>query len=81
MNRGHPDLTSLRFFGLGPTTSSSNRTTYRLEDRTFEMGLNAWKSRFAELGAGVQWLTTEPGHGASGVSLDNQFDPLTTPGF
>ena len=81
VNWGQRDLNSLRFFGLGPTTSRSDRTTYRLEDRTFEMGLNAWASRFAELGAGVQWLTTEPGPGASGVSLEDQFDPLTTPGF
>jgi hypothetical protein len=47
----------------------------------FEMGLNVWVSRFAELGADVQWLTTEPGSGASGLSLDNRFDPLTVPGF
>ena len=81
VNWGQRDLASLRFFGLGPTTSRGDRTTYRLEDRTFEMGLDAWASRFAELGAGVQWLTTEPGPGSSGVSLDDQFDALATPGF
>ena len=81
LNWGQRDLSSLRFFGLGPTTSRVDRTTYRLEDQTFEMGLNVWASRFAELGAGVRWLTTEPGSGASGVSLDDQFDPLTVPGF
>ena len=81
VNWDRRDLGSLRFFGLGPTTSRSDRTTYRLEDQTFEMGLNAWAGRFAELGASVQWLTSEPGSGDTGLSLDNLFDPLSTPGF
>ena len=78
---GQRDLGSLRFFGLGPTSSGGDRTTYRLKDRTFEMGLNAWAGQFAELGASVQWLTTEPGADGGGLSLDDRFDPLTTPGF
>ena len=81
VNWGQRDLGSLRFFGLGPATSRGDRTTYRLEDRTFEMGVDGWAGRFAELGASVQWLTSEPGGSDTALSLDNLFDPLSTPGF
>ena len=75
------DFTSLRFFGLGPGSSPADRTTYGLEDLSFETGLSAWAGRFAEFGAMVQWLTSETASGSSGVSLDDRFDPATTPGF
>ena len=78
---GQRDFSSLRFFGLGPTTSRSDRTTYRLEDRSFELGIDAWAGRVAEFGADIQRLTSEPGSVANGISLDDRFDPLTVPGF
>ncbi len=78
---GLRDFSSLRFFGLGPGSSRGDRTTYRMEDRTFETGVTAWAGPVAEFGAGVEWLKTEASSGASGVSLDDRFDPLTTPGF
>lgn len=78
---GQRDFSSLRYFGLGPNTSRSDRTTYRLEDRSFVMGLDAWAGRVAEFGADVEWLTSEPSAGAAGLSLDDRFDPRTIPGF
>ena len=78
---GLRDFSSLRFFGLGPGSSRGDRTTYRMEDRTVETGVTAWTGRVAEFGAGVEWLQSEASGGASGVSLDDRFDPLTTPGF
>ena len=75
------DFTSLRFFGLGPGSSRADRTTFRLEEWSFETGLSAWAGRFAEFGATVQWLTSETDSGLSEVSLDDRFDPATTPGF
>ena len=78
---GLRNFSSLRFFGLGPDSSRGDRTTYRMEDRTFETGVTVWAGRVAEFGAGVGWVKTEASSGASGVSLDDRFDPLTTPGF
>jgi hypothetical protein len=77
---GLRDFASVRFFGLGEG-APPDRTTYRLEDRTFELGLNAWAGRFAELGGGVQWLTSETGSGGEGFSLEERFDPISIPGF
>ena len=78
---GLRDFTSLRYFGLGPQTSRSDRTTYRLEDQTVETGFTASAGRFADFGATAQWLTTEVGPGSGSLSLDDRFDPSTTPGF
>ena len=75
------DFSSLRFFGLGPTTSRSDRTTYRIEDRSFEAGIDAWAGRFAEFSFDVGHLTSQAGPGSAGLSLDDRFDPLTIPGF
>ena len=75
------DLTSLRFFGLGPESSASGRSTYGLEDRSIEVGVTATASRFAEMGATARWMSAEVGPGAAGVSLEDRFDPFQTPGF
>ena len=75
------DLTSLRFYGLGPGSNGSGRSTYRLEDRSIEAGIAATASRFVELGATTRWMSVEVGPGAAGPSLDERFDPLQTPGF
>ena len=75
------DFTSLGFFGLGPESSTSGRSTYGVEDRSFETGITATASRVVELGALVRWMNADVGPGASGVSLEDRFDPLRTPGF
>ena len=78
---GGCDLTSLRFFGLGPASGRGDRTTYRLQDRNIETGITGWAGRFGEFSGRVQWLTTETGAGRTEVSLDTRFDPTTIPGF
>ena len=78
---GGRDLTSLRFFGLGPASGRGDRTTYRLQDRNIETGITGWAGRFGEFSGRVQWLTTETGAGRAGVSLETSFDPTTIPGF
>ena len=75
------DLTSLRFFGLGPESSASGRSTYGLEDRSVEAGVTATASRFAEMGVTARWMSAEVGPGAAGTSLEDRFDPFQTPGF
>lgn len=75
------DFGSPRFFGLGPESSRSDRTTYRLKDQTIKLGVDAWVGRVAELGASVGWLTSEPGPGSSSSSLEERFDPRSIPGF
>ncbi|MDP6580747.1 MAG: BamA/TamA family outer membrane protein [Vicinamibacterales bacterium] len=75
------DLTSLRFFGLGPQSSASGRSTYGLEDQSLEAGVTATATRFVELGAVARWTNAEVGPGTSGASLEERFDPLLTPGF
>ena len=81
LTAGLRDFSSLRFFGLGTESSRGGRTTYRLEDQTFEAGVSAWANRFAEFGASVEWMTVEASGGVSGTSLDDRFDPVTIPGF
>ena len=75
------DLTSLRFFGLGPESSASGRSTYGLEDESIEAGITATASRFVEMGATARWMNAEVGPGAAGSSLEERFDPFQTPGF
>ena len=75
------DLTSLRFYGLGPESSPSGRSTYRLEDQSVEAGVTATASRFVEMGATARWMNAEVGSGATGTSLEERFDPFQTPGF
>ena len=77
---GMRDFKSVRFFGLGGG-SPPDRTTYRLEDRSFEVGVNAWAGRFAEMGGDVMWLTSDTGPGNDGFSLEDRFDPGSVPGF
>ena len=75
------DLTSLRFYGLGPESSGSGRSTYGLEDQSIEAGVTATASRFVEMGATARWMNAEVGPGAAGSSLEERFDPFQTPGF
>ena len=75
------DLKSLRYFGLGPASSASGRSTYGLEDRSIEAGVTATASRFVEMGATARWMNAEVGPGAAGASLEERFDPFQTPGF
>ena len=75
------DLTSLRFYGLGPESSPSGRSTYGLEDRSIEAGVTATASRFVEMGATARWMNAEVGPGTVDPSLEERFDPLQTPGF
>ena len=75
------DLTSLRFFGLGPESSASGRSTYGLEDRSIEAGVTATASRFVEMGITARWMTAEAGPGAADASLEERFDPFQIPGF
>ena len=75
------DLTSLRFFGLGPESSASGRSTYSLKDQSIEAGITATASRFAEMGATARWMSAEVGPGAAGTSLEDRLDPFRTPGF
>ena len=75
------DLTSLRFYGLGPESGASGRSTYGLEDQSIEAGVTAIASRFVEMGATARWMNAEVGPGAAGASLEERFDPFQTPGF
>ena len=75
------DLKSLRFYGLGQQSSASGRSTYGLEDRSIEAGVTATAGRFVEMGATTRWMQAEVGPGAAGLSLEERFDPLQTPGF
>ena len=75
------DLTSLRFYGLGPQSSASGRSTYGLEDRSIEAGVTATAGRFVEMGVTTRWMHAEVGPGAAGASLEERFDPFQTPGF
>ncbi len=75
------DLKSLRFYGLGPQSSASGRSTYRLEDRSIEAGVTATVGRPVEMGAMTRWMNVEVGPGAAGLSLEERFDPFQTPGF
>ena len=64
------DLKSLRFFGLGPGSSASGRSTYGLEDQSIEAGVTATATRFVEMGVTTRWMTAEVGPGAAGSSLE-----------
>jgi hypothetical protein len=75
------DLTSLRFYGLGPESSESGRSTYSLEDQAIEAGVTATATRFVEMGATTRWMTAEVGPGAAETSLEQLFDPFETTGF
>ena len=66
---------------MGPDSDGDDEATYRLEDRTFEAGVDAWATRFAEFGARARWLTTEAGAGSDDASLDERYGTATTPGF
>ena len=52
------DLTSLRFYGLGPESSASGRSTYGLEDQLIEAGVTATASQFVEMGATARWVNS-----------------------
>ncbi len=75
------DLTSLRFYGLGPESGASGRSTYGLEDQSIEAGVTATASRFVEMGVTTRWMTAEVGPGDVDPSLEERFDPFQTPGF
>ena len=75
------DLKSLRFYGLGPQSSPSGRSTYGFEDRSIEAGVTATAGRLLEMGATMRWMNAEVGPGAAESSLEEVFDPLLTPGF
>lgn len=74
------DFGGLRFFGLGADTRSRDRTTYRLQQRAFDLGLDGEIGRL-DFSVDAGWLGTEADNGQFGTSLEERFDPATVPGF
>jgi len=74
------DYRGLRFFGLGADTRSRDRTTYHLEERGVDLGV---EGEFGRVRFGVDggWLQAEATEGLVGTSLEERFEPSAIPGF
>lgn len=75
------DLTSLRFFGLGNSSSEGDRSTYAIKDTNVQAYL--WLNPRGLLSFGAQggWLHAETASGDAGVPVDDIFDPGEIPGL
>ncbi len=75
------DLTSLRFFGLGSGSDVDDRSFYAQEDANVAVGITVTPHRLIEFGGETKFLSVDIGASSVAPSLDERFDPATTPGF
>lgn len=75
------DFTAIEFFGLGGDTGQDDDVTYALDELSFETGLTGRVSRFAELGAELQWLRGDTSTGSDDSREVDQLGLINTQGF
>ncbi len=80
----HRDLTRVDFFGIGPDSELSNRTSFKLEDTAFDGTVFFRPSRrYVEVGAtaGALLVNTGPGNRPDYPSTEELFSPAEVPGL
>ncbi len=75
------DLTSLRFYGIGNSSSRTDRSTYLLKDRNANAHLWINPRGLLSFGARAGWYSAQTGAGDEYRSLETIFQPFETPGF
>jgi hypothetical protein len=71
------------FYGLGPDSSEDDRTSFRYEDATVELGAGFRPRKWLTLGGGVGYIDLNVGRGTDDrfPSAEEQFDDAQAPGI